>query len=362
MENHEKYMELAMELAGRGRGKVNPNPLVGAVIVKNGEIIGMGYHEAYGELHAERKALASCHQSPEGATLYVTLEPCCHFGKTPPCTDAIIENKISRVVIGTLDPNPLVMGKGMEKLVEKGITVITGVLEEACQEMNAIFFHFIKTARPFVLMKYAMTMDGKIATFSGKSKWITGETARAAVHETRNDYSGIMVGINTILQDDPLLTCRIEGGQDPVRIICDTHLRIPLSSRIVETARKIPTYLATASRDENKIKRLKTMSCRILAVPKDGNQLNLNELMNQLGAEKIDSILLEGGGTLNFSALAAGIVNRLQVYVAPKIFGGASAKTPVEGQGVEDPREAFRFDHRKIKIFGEDILLEYDRR
>lgn len=362
MENHQKYMDLAIDLAQKGRGQVNPNPLVGAVIVKDDVIIGSGYHEKYGGLHAERQALAACTQSAAGATLYVNLEPCCHHGKTPPCTEAIIENKISRVVIGSVDPNPLVSGKGIEILRQQGITVITGVLEEACQELNTVFFHYIKTKTPYVLMKYAMTLDGKIATRTGKSKWITGEEARAAVHQTRNEVAGIMVGVNTILQDDPLLTCRIDGGKNPSRIICDTHLRTPLTAQIVATARKIPTYLATCSRDQNKIKRFEIMGCKILAVPPAGDHLDLRELMVQLGQEGIDSILLEGGGTLNFSALKSGIVNQLQVYLAPKIFGGAAAKTPVEGPGLEDPAEAFQFTDRKIKIFGDDICLEYVKR
>ncbi len=362
VENHQKYMDLAIELAQQGRGRVNPNPLVGAVIVKDEVVIGSGYHEAYGGLHAEPRALAACSQSAAGATLYVTLEPCAHHGKTPPCTEAIIAAKISRVIIGSADPNPLVIGKGIAILRQQGITVITGIREAACQELNAIFFHYIKNKTPYVLMKYAMTLDGKIATYTGKSKWITGEQARTAVHQTRNEYAGIMVGVNTILQDDPELTCRIEGGRSPCRIICDTHLRTPLSSRVVASARKIPTYLATCSGDQRKIKRFEIMGCQIFQVSKDGDHLDLNELMRKLAAVGIDSILLEGGGALNFSALKSGIVNQLQVYLAPKIFGGAAAKTPVEGSGLEDPAEAFQFTDRKIKIFGEDICLEYMKR
>lgn len=362
MEKHQKFMKLAIDLAQKGRGQVNPNPLVGAVIVKDDMIIGSGYHEKYGGLHAERQALGACTQSPAGATLYVTLEPCCHYGKTPPCTEAIIDSKISQVVVGSIDPNPLVGGKGIEILRQQGITVKTGVLEAACQELNTIFFHYIKRKTPYVVMKYAMTLDGKIATGTGKSKWITGEAARAAVHQTRNEVTGIMVGVNTILQDDPQLTCRIAGGRNPSRIICDTHLRTPLSAQVVVSARKIPTYLATCSQDQSKIKRFELMGCKILTVPPAGDHLDLRELMIYLGQEGIDSILLEGGGTLNFSALKSGIVNQLQVYLAPKIFGGAAAKTPVEGLGVELPSDAFLFTDRKIKIFGEDICLEYTKR
>lgn len=362
LEKQEHYMEIAIDLAKRGRGRVNPNPLVGAVIVKDDVIIGSGYHEKYGGLHAERNALATCNESPVGATLYVNLEPCCHYGKTPPCTEAIIESGISKVVIGAIDPNPLVGGQGIKVLRQHGITVITGVREATCQELNTIFFHYIKNKTPYVLMKYAMTLDGKIATGTGKSKWITGTTAREAVHQTRNEVMGIMVGVNTILQDDPQLTCRIEGGRNPIRIICDTHLRTPLTAQVVASARKIPTYLATCSEDQQKIKRFEIMGCRILKIAKDGEHLDLRELMVCLGQDGIDSILLEGGGTLNFSALKSDTVNQLQVYLAPKIFGGATAKTPVEGPGVDSPADAFLFTDRKIRVFGEDICLEYTKR
>lgn len=216
---NKKYMQLAVELAKKGRGHVNPNPLVGAVIVKDGAIIGQGCHEQYGELHAERNALKNCRISPEGAKMYVTLEPCCHYGKTPPCTEAIIESGISKVVIGTLDPNPLMAGKSVDILKKHGISVEVGVLEQECRELIRVFRKYITTGRPYVLMKYAMTMDGKIATRTGASRWITGETARAHVQETRNEFPAIMVGVNTVLKDDPLLTCRMENGRNPVRII-----------------------------------------------------------------------------------------------------------------------------------------------
>lgn len=207
-----------------------------------------------------------------------------------------------------------------------------------------------------------MTLDGKIATYSGKSKWITGEMAREDVHQLRNEYQGIMVGVNTVIQDDPQLTCRIENGRSPHRIICDTQLRTPISAKILESAREIPTYIGTCSDDQNKMDEFREKGCRIVPVPKEGAHLNLQELMHRLGQEKIDGILLEGGGTLNYSALKSGIVNKLQVYIAPKIFGGAAAKTPVEGMGIEDPGEAFHFTGRKIKIFGDDICLEYYKR
>lgn len=354
----EKYMALAMELAKKGYGYTAPNPVVGAVIVKNGCIIGQGYHEKYGEPHAERNALASCTQSPEGATIYVTLEPCCHHGKQPPCTDAIIEAGIGRVVTGSGDPNPLVGGKGIQILRDHGIQVTEHVLKEECDRLNQVFFHYIQTGRPYVTMKYAMTMDGKIAAYTGASRWVTGEEARHHVHEQRKKNTAIMVGIGTVLADDPMLNCRIEGGRNPVRIICDTHLKMPLTSKIVKTAKDIPTIIACCVPDEELQKPYKEAGCKILLTEKNMGHINLDLLMEQLGREKIDSILLEGGGTLNWAALEAGVVQKIQAYIAPKLFGGITAKTPVEGRGVEEPDQAFFIRHKKISVLGEDLLVE----
>lgn len=356
----EKYMRLALELAKKAEGWTSPNPMVGAVIVKNGSIIGQGYHEKYGQLHAERNAITSCSESPEGATIYVTLEPCCHYGKTPPCTEAIIENKIARVVVGSKDPNSLVAGKGIEILKQAGIHVTVGVLEKECNELNKIFFHYITEKKPFVAMKYAMTMDGKIAAYTGKSKWITAETAREHVHKLRHKYMGIMVGIGTVLKDNPRLDCRLPDTKNPKRIICDTNLRIPLDCNIVNTAKKIETYIATASSDDDKINKLKQAGCNILQIPKNGEHIDLNILMQTLGKKGIDSILLEGGGTLNYEALQSGIVDYVYTYIAPKIFGGTNAITAVEGLGVESPNDAFMLKNRKIATLGEDILIEHE--
>ncbi|MCI5853047.1 MAG: bifunctional diaminohydroxyphosphoribosylaminopyrimidine deaminase/5-amino-6-(5-phosphoribosylamino)uracil reductase RibD, partial [Firmicutes bacterium] len=241
------YMKLAIQLALQGTGHTSPNPLVGAVIVKDDQIIGQGYHARYGDLHAERAALAACTQSPEGATIYVTLEPCCHHGKQPPCTEAILESGIKHVIIGSRDPNPLVSGKGSRILREHGIEVTEDFMREECDAINAIFFHYIQTGMPYVTLKYAMTMDGRIATRTGASRWITGEKARENVHKDRNRHAAILAGIGTVLTDDPLLNCRIDGGKDPVRVICDTSLRIPLDSQIVHTAKEIPTIIAVGA-------------------------------------------------------------------------------------------------------------------
>lgn len=352
------YMQLALELAQKGLGWTAPNPMVGAVIVKDGVIIGSGYHQRYGQLHAERNALAACSQSTQGATMYVTLEPCCHYGKTPPCTEAIIENGISRVVIGSLDPNPLVAGKGAALLRQHGIAVTEGVLQQQCDKLNIIFLHYIKYKTPYVVMKYAMTMDGKIATYSGKSKWITGEAARQQVQEDRHRYHAIMVGVGTVLADDPLLTCRLPDSKNPVRIICDTHLRTPLQSQIIQTAQQVPTILATSCSEQEKLDPYQQAGCLLLTVPEENGRINLRQLMQQLGARNIDSILLEGGSTLNWSALSSGIVHKVQVYLAPKLFGGASAFSPIAGNGVACPDHAYRLTTPAITQLGTDLLLE----
>ena len=370
----EKYMRRAIELAKKGSGHVTPNPLVGAVIVRDGEIIGEGYHECYGQLHAERNAIANAKKrgnSLEGSTIYVTLEPCCHYGKTPPCTEAIIEEKIARVVVGSDDPNPLVSGKGFQMLREKGIEVIPHFLKEECDAMNHVFFHYIRTGTPYVAMKYAMTMDGKIACYTGDSKWVTGEESRAHVQTLRNHYKGIMAGIGTVLADDPMLNCRIEGGRDPIRIITDSHLRIPMDSQLVRTAGQQPLIVACLpDADEEKAAQLQEKGVEVLRIPgvttaditeEQKEVISLPVLMKELGARKIDGILLEGGGQLNESALQAGIVDRIYCYIAPKIFGGAQAKTPVEGQGLTRAADAWQFNRIGMQEFGQDILLEYEK-
>ena len=328
--NDADYMGLALELARRGMGWTSPNPMVGAVLVKDGEIIGQGWHTRYGELHAEREALKNCTASPAGATLYVTLEPCCHQGRQPPCTQAILDAGITRVVVGSDDPNPLVAGKGLELLRAHGVQVETGVCKQACDALNQVFFHFITTRRPYVVLKYAMTMDGKIATRTGASQWITGEEARKRVHEDRH----------------------------PIRVICDTQLRTPLTSQIVRTAREVPTILATACTDQERHAPYEAAGCRVWVLPEREGHVDLTALMDRLGAENIDSVLLEGGGTLNWSALEQGLVQKVQAYIAPKLFGGGAAKSPVEGLGVDTPDQAVRLKNTTVTPLGDDFLLE----
>lgn len=355
-----KYMRRAIALAEQGAGWTAPNPMVGAVIVKDGVIIGEGYHQRCGGLHAERNAFASLTESAAGADLYVTLEPCCHQGRTPPCTDAILQNGIRRVVIGSRDPNPLVSGKGVRILREHGVTVEEDFLREECDALNPAFFHFITTGRPYVVMKYAMTLDGKIATQTGASRWITGEAARHHVHALRGRCGAILAGIGTVLADDPLLNCRIPGAHQPVRIIADSRLKLPLDSRIVQTAGEFKTIAVCGNADPGKEAALCALGVEVLRIPGMDGRTDLRKLMEYLGRQQIDSVLLEGGGQLHEAALGAGIVNHVCAYIAPKLFGGASAKSPVEGEGVQMPDEGAKLCNLHWTKLGEDLLLEYD--
>lgn len=356
-----EFMRRAISLAKQGEGRTHPNPLVGAVITKNNAIIGEGFHQKYGGLHAEREALKNCAEnghSADGATLYVTLEPCCHFGKQPPCTEAIVEAGIKKVVVGSRDPNPLVHGKGNAFLREHGIEVTEDVLKDECDALNPIFFHYISTGTPYVALKYAMTADGKTATKTGASKWITGETSRKLVHQLRNRYACILAGIGTVLADAPLLTCRIPGGQNPVRIICDSSLHIPLESKIVQTAAEIPTIIVCCTDGETEKKAdLEKSGCEILYIP-GKNGVDLKKLMQILAERKLDSVLIEGGAEINYSALNAGIVQHIYAFIAPKVFGGI-AKSPVGGDGIELPENAFPLSVEHVQRVGDDILVEY---
>lgn len=365
MKKHEHYMRYALELAKKGSGRTSPNPLVGAVIVKDDKILGEGWHKKYGGLHAERNAFKNAQErgnSVEGATMYVTLEPCCHYGKTPPCTEAIIENKIEKVFIGSSDPNPAVAGKGVQILKKAGIQVIENVLKEDCDKVNEIFFHYIQTGLPFVMLKYAMTLDGKIATVSGKSKWITSEAARLDVHKDRSRYKAIMAGLGTVVSDDPMLTSRIENGINPIRIICDTNLNTPYDSKLVKTAKETVTIIATSVEDEYKYKPYVDKGCTIITVPKgEDGHLDLSKLLKVLGEMEIDSIYIEGGGSLNWSALKSGMVNKIKTYIAPKLFGGEDAKSPVRGLGVDSPQDAFMFETESVYRLGPDTVIESRR-
>lgn len=356
-----EYMGIALELASKGMGHVSPNPMVGALIVKDNNVIGSGYHMKYGEGHAEVNAFKNAEEfDVSGATMYVTLEPCSHYGKTPPCAKKIIEKKIKRVVIGTLDPNPLVAGKGVYMLKEAGIEVECGVLEDECLKLNEVFMKYVVTKRPFVLMKSAMSLDGKIATKTGESKWISGEESRKNVHILRKQYSAIMVGVNTVIKDNPSLTCRIEENINPIRIIVDSKLRTPFDSNIVKTANDVKTIIAcTSSASFEDRKKFENMGVQILVCAEDSEKrVCLNDLIERLGQLNIDSVLLEGGATLNFSALKSNIVDKIQIYIAPKIIGGNNAKGPVAGDGIDKLSKAFKLTNLQYKKMGQDILIE----
>lgn len=353
----QEWMGMALELAVRGEGWTSPNPMVGAVLVKDGRVIGQGWHERCGALHAERHALARCTEDPAGATLYVTLEPCCHTGRQPPCTQAILDAGIRRVVVGSPDPNPLVAGKGIQILREAGVDVTENVLREDCDRVNRIFLHYIQTGLPLVAVKYAMTMDGKIACYTGASQWITGQEARSHVHRLRHRYRAIMVGVGTVLADDPMLNCRLPQGRDPIRVVCDSSLRTPLTSQLVQTAGQIPTILATAA-DPQRFQPYLDAGCTVLALPGADGRVDLPGLLRELGRREVDSLLVEGGGRLNWSMLKDGLVQQIYTYLAPKLFGGADAKTPIEGQGFPSPDQAILLRSGRITQLGEDFLIE----
>lgn len=356
-----EYMRRAMELAERGVGFTNPNPMVGAVIVKGGKVIGEGWHERCGEWHAERNAFKNCTVPAEGATMYVTLEPCCHYGKTPPCTEAIIEHGIARVVVGMEDPNPLVAGKGIALLREAGIEVVCGVEEEALREQNRVFLKYISTKLPWVAMKTAMTLDGKIATRTGDSKWITGAEARAYVHELRHRFMAILVGIGTAVADDPLLNCRIEGRgvRQPIRVVVDSNARLSLDSQLVKTAGEYRTIVAhTRFAPEESVKALREAGVEMLLCKEKEGLVDVRNLLELLGQSGIDSILLEGGGSLNYTFLAEGLADELYAFIAPKIVGGMNAKTPVEGAGMEKMADAINLELENVLNIGHDVLLK----
>jgi len=356
-----KYMERALELSKRGIGFTKPNPLVGAVIVKDGKIIGEGYHQYFGGPHAEINAINNAKEDVKGATIYVTLEPCSHYGKTPPCAKAIVESGIAKVVVGMKDPNPLVAGKGIDILEKSGIEVITGILEDDIKKLNEIFIKYITTGLPFCILKTAMTLDGKTATVTGDSKWITGEGSRRYVHELRHKVSAVMVGIGTVLADDPMLTTRLEGVQavDPVRVIVDTKARIPLAAKVLNLKSEAKTIIAATSKaDRDRLDAIKSKGAEVIITPPSDGKVDLGYLCRQLGERGIDSILLEGGSELNYSALEQGIVDKVVLFISPKIVGGNNAKTPVGGKGIPFIKGAIALVKTEILRFNEDFVIE----
>lgn len=351
-----RYMQRALELARRGRGWVNPNPMVGAVVVNDGAIVGEGFHPKLGGPHAEVVALTQAGDKALGATLYVTLEPCNHWGRTPPCTQAIVEAGVRRVVAATWDANPLTAEQSRKTLESHGVTLEVGLLDDEARRLNEPFFHFMRHQRPFVVLKTAMTLDGKIATPSGHSQWISGEVSRAHVQELRATYAGVMAGIGTVLADDPRLTCRLSDSHAPARIIVDPRAETPLNAQLFDDPS--PVILAVApGADPARRQALEAKGAELLEIPLKGRHLDLDILMEILGQRGIDSLLLEGGGGLNASALRAGIVTKVVAYIAPKLLAGDGIP-PTHGPAVATMDEALPLRDFSCHPSGEDLRLE----
>ncbi len=358
MKSDQYYMKLALELAETAKGMTNPNPLVGAIIVKNGMIVGSGLHRKAGEPHAEVHAFRMAGDHAIDATLYVTLEPCSHFGKTPPCAELVKSSGVKRVVIAMRDPNPLVAGKGINILESAGIEVIVGVLEQEARLLNERFIHNMVNNRPFVISKVAMTLDGKIATYNGHSKWITGSDARQSVHRLRNEVDAIMVGIGTVLADNPQLTTRLpEGGKNPIRVILDSQLRIPLDANITDTTEAATWIVTSELADQNKMNLLQEKGVQFIIVSYTESGLDLPETLKRLFQKGITDVLLEGGSELNGAFIKTELVDKYLVYVAPKILGGRHSLTPFSGDDRETMDEAVNIEFHSIEHFGQDICI-----
>ena len=359
----EDFMRVALNLARNATGRTSPNPLVGAVIVREGRIVGAGWHRKAGTPHAEIHALNMAGDLASDATLYVTLEPCSHHGRTGPCAEAVVKAGIKRCVIAMEDPNPKVAGKGIAILEQVGIEVRCGVLEEEARELNEVFLKWITSKRPFVVLKTAMSLDGKIATATGKSQWITGEAARRRGHEFRDIYDSILVGIGTVLADDPSLTTRLPdgAGKNPVRIVVDSQARTPLTAKVITDGQARTIIAVSGQAPVHRIVALREAGAEVIEAfdksKSDLSKVDLSILMEKLGAMEISSVYVEGGGTVNFSLLKAGLVDKVYAFIAPKLIGGREALTPVEGEGFAELTEAVELERTTVETIGQDILL-----
>lgn len=357
------FMGIAITLAKRGIGKTSPNPAVGAVIVKSGNIIGMGYHKKAGLAHAELNALKQAGANAKGAEMYVTLEPCNHFGKTPPCTDAVIKAGIKKVFIGMKDPNPLVAGKGIRRLRDSGIYAEAGILEKECKAINETYIKYITAKTPFVTLKLAATLDGKIATAAGESKWITGKEARKFVHKMRAEADAVMVGIGTVLKDNPELTVRLVRGKNPVRIVVDSKLSIPLNTKVLNPGKESVIIATIKNRGQGsggrgqKIKKIQAKGAEVLALPSKNGTVDLKALMKELGKREITSLIVEGGSTLAASAIKHGIVDKVAIFLAPKLLGKEGLPM-IGGLGIKRLKDAIHLNRLECKMVGADILAE----
>ena len=355
----EKYMDLALELAEKGRGYVNPNPMVGAVVVKDGEIVGKGWHKFYGGPHAEVYALDEAGAKAEGATIYVTLEPCSHFGKTPPCAEKIKKMKIKKCVIACLDPNPIVAGRGKKILEEAGIEVVVGVREKEAKELNKVFMKYITEKNPYLFLKCAITLDGKIATNERDSKWITNEKSREKVQFLRHEYMGIMIGINTLINDNPRLTARIENGINPFRIVVDPHLYTPLESNFVNMVDDNKSIIITSKENEknDKIKELENKNVKIIYM--EGFDFSVHEILKKIGELKIDSVLLEGGSYLISKAFKENRIDGGEIFIAPKILGGGLPF--IDGFDFKEIKDCFHLQNVKFNVYDDNISVEFHK-
>ena len=352
------YMNRALELASLGGGFVNPNPQVGAVIVKDGEIVGEGYHEKFGGPHAEVQALKDAGEFARGGTMYVTLEPCVHYGKTPPCTKKIIENGLSRVMVAIEDPNPRVSGKGVRRLREEGIEVSLGLMEEEASKVNEIYLHYVETGKPFVLLKLAMTLDGKIASREGDSRWISSKSSRELVHGLRARYSAVGVGVNTVMADDPRLNVRKADGPDGARFVFDSGGNTPPGSRILNLKSSSPTVLVTGEGlSEEKLKKFDKPGIEVWSVRSDQGKLEIDRMLDLMGERGYDSLLVEGGGEIAWSFLNRNLVDKIRFFYSPKIVGGREAVPAVGGKGKAKIKESLQVKELTTEMYGEDLSL-----
>ena len=365
MNDDEQFMKMALDLASLGRGTTSPNPMVGAVVVKNGEVIGKGYHQAAGLAHAEVNALKEAGIHAKNAHLYVTLEPCNHHGRTPPCTERILEAGIARLVVAMPDPNPDVRGGGLDYLAQKGLEIVSGVCQKEAQELNEAFIKYITTKKPFVILKCAATLDGQIATRSGDARWVSGEASRNYVHQLRHAVDAILVGIGTVQKDNPQLTTRLpkKGGQNPIRVILDTNLRISEKAQVVRSAHEVETWIISADSAHSekaygKRERLEKAGVRMVSAPVRQKHIDLRQLITILGYQQITSLLIEGGGEIIASSVAAEIVDKIMFFYAPKILGGNDGIPICKGQGRDSMQAAWPVSNIRVHRFEDDVMIE----
>ena len=354
----EHWMRRVLRLAEKGRGRTSPNPMVGAILVKDSKVVGEGYHAQAGEAHAEIVALERAREEARGSTLYLNLEPCAHYGKTPPCAPRVVEGGVKRVVIGMEDPNPLVKGKGIEILRGAGLDVRVGILEKECRRLNEAFCKYVLQKVPFVILKVAATLDGKIATRNGDSKWISEEASRRLVHRLRDQVDGVLVGIGTVLKDNPLLTTRIRGRRDPYRIVLDSRLRIPEEAKVIGTSPSKAIIAVTELASREKIEKLEKRGVRILILDSKEGRIDLKACLSRLGEIGMMSLLVEGGSQVNGSFLDEALIDKILLFFSPRLIGDPQAPGIFGGRGVSHLQEAIGLKEIRMKKVGEDVFLE----